>query len=130
MCRLLALGNFGRLGGTTVSPDLGQFLAQSHLGNVVRGCRHGQEVSQRISTNGASDSWRKLQQFSACLAEFPELINYFHIAKMPLKLLIFHCVPGWAILCSGPSQYPLLQIATEDGVTMNNISPSFLSFPI
>lgn len=57
MCRLIALGNFVRLGGTTASPDLGQFLAQSHLGNVVgEGCRRGQEVSQRISTNGTSNS--------------------------------------------------------------------------
>lgn len=57
MCRLLALRNFGRLGGTAASPDLGQFLAQSHLGNVVgEGCRCGQEVSQRISTNGGSNS--------------------------------------------------------------------------
>lgn len=64
MCRLLALGNFGRLGGTTASPDLGQFLAQSHLGNVVgEGCRHGQEVSQRISTNGASDSGESFSNF-------------------------------------------------------------------
>ena len=57
MCRLLALGNVGRLGGTTAIPDLGQFLAQNHLGNVVgKGCRHDQEVSQRISTKGASES--------------------------------------------------------------------------
>lgn len=35
MCRLLALGNIGRLGGSTAIPDLGQFLAPNHLGNVV-----------------------------------------------------------------------------------------------
>lgn len=35
MCRLLALGNVGRLGASTAIPDLGQFLAPNHLGNVV-----------------------------------------------------------------------------------------------
>lgn len=52
----------------------------------------------------------------SCLAEFPGFINKFtsHIAQVPLKLLaFFHCVSGWASLCSGPSAIPQLQIATQ-----------------